>query len=148
MGIHSRARPTIVKQQFINSKCYYWKLYISVDSVWYLKYINRNTAAVVLVHIQFTPNFICKLVYTTLSVTTEDYKSKYCGLGLIESPIHTKFDIYACLLTLNKPIKNYRHRSTGSGTSHISQIGKLLSWVHGKSDSHQIWYLGLYSNSK
>ena len=59
------------------------------------------------------------------------------GLEHMEIPIHTKFDIQACILTLNNTTKNYRYRSTGSGTSHISQIGKLLSWVRGTSDSHQ-----------
>ena len=70
------------------------------------------------------------------------------GLEHMEIPIHTKFDIQACILTLNNTTKNYRHRRTGSGTSHISQIGKLGSWVHGTSDAHQIWYLGLYTDSK
>ena len=37
----------------------------------------------------------------------------------MERPIHTKFDILACILTT----KSYRHRSTGSCASHISQIG-------------------------
>ena len=54
-------------------------------------------------------------------------KSVNCGLEYMERPIHTKFDIKACMLTLNNTIKNYRHRSTGSGTAHISQIGKLLA---------------------
>ena len=45
-------------------------------------------------------------------------------------------------------LKLKKYRSTGSGTSHISQIGKLGSWAHGTSDSYQIWYLGLYTNSK
>ena len=36
----------------------------------------------------------------------------------MERPIHTKFDIWACILTLNNTTQNYRHRSTGSGTSH------------------------------
>ena len=49
------------------------------------------------------------------------------------------------MLTLNNTIKNYRHRSTGSGASHISQFG---NWVLEHMDSHQIWYLGLYTNSK
>ena len=35
-----------------------------------------------------------------------------------------------------------------SGTCHISQIGKLGAWAHGTSDSHEIWYLGLCTNSK
>ena len=34
------------------------------------------------------------------------------------------------LVYLNNTNKNYRHRSTGSGTSHISQIGKPVSSVH------------------
>ena len=38
----------------------------------------------------------------------------------MERPIHTKIKI-----TLNNTTKNKRHRSTGSGTSHMSQIGKL-----------------------
>ena len=42
---------------------------------------------------------------------------------------------------------NGLYRSTGSDTSHINQIGILQSWAHGTSDSHQIWYLGLYTNS-
>ena len=46
------------------------------------------------------------------------------------------------MLTLNNATKNYRRRFIGSGASHISQILKLLSWVHRTSDSHQIWYLG------
>ena len=41
----------------------------------------------------------------------------------MERPIHTKINILACMLTLNNTTKNYRHVSTGSGTSHISQIG-------------------------
>ena len=56
----------------------------------------------------------------------------------MERPNHTKFDIYAFILTLNNTTKNYRHRSIGSGTFHISQIGKLGSCAHGTSDSHQI----------
>ena len=39
-------------------------------------------------------------------------------------PILTKVDILACILTVNNTTKNYRHRQTESGTSHISQIGK------------------------
>ena len=31
--------------------------------------------------------------------------------------------------------------------SHINQTGILGSWAHGTSDSHQLWYLGLYTNS-
>ena len=34
--------------------------------------------------------------------------------------------------------------AAGSGSSHINQKGIPGSWPHGKSDSHQIWYLGLY----
>ena len=41
----------------------------------------------------------------------------------MERPIHTKFDIWACIPTLNNSAKNYRHRCTLSGTLHISQIG-------------------------
>ena len=41
----------------------------------------------------------------------------------MERPIYTKFDISACILTLNNTTKNYRHRCIGSETSHISQIG-------------------------
>ena len=43
---------------------------------------------------------------------------------------------------------NCPHRSTGSGTSHISQIGVLGSGAHGTSDARQILYLGLYTNYK
>ena len=75
-------------------------------------------------------------------------KSIFWGLGHMELQIPTKFDFRAGILILINTIKNYTHLSTGSGTSHISQIGKLGSWAHGTSDSHQIWYLGLYTNSK
>ena len=56
----------------------------------------------------------------------------------MEHPINIKFNIY------------YSHRSTGSGTSHSSQIGILGSLEHGTSDSHQIkatlkQFLGLYA---
>ena len=54
-------------------------------------------------------------------------KSVNWGLEHMERPIRTKFDILTCILTLNNTTKNYRHRSTGSGTSHKSQIGKLGS---------------------
>ena len=36
-------------------------------------------------------------------------------------------------------IENGLGRSTGSGTSHINQIGIPGSSAHGKSDSHQIY---------
>ena len=65
----------------------------------------------------------------------------------MERPIHTKFYIKACILTLKNGTKNYRHRLTGSGSSHISQIGKLGACAHGTSDSYQIGYLSLYTNS-
>ena len=42
----------------------------------------------------------------------------------MEGPLHTKFDIEACILTINNTTKNNRHRCTGSDTSHMSQIGK------------------------
>ena len=54
-------------------------------------------------------------------------KSVNWGLEYMERPIHTKFDIYACMLTPNNTTKNYRHRCTGPGTLHIGQIGKLGS---------------------
>ena len=60
-------------------------------------------------------------------------------LEYMERPIHTKFDIKACILTLNNTTKNYRH---------ISKICKLGSWAHGTSDSYQMGYLGFYTNSK
>ena len=41
----------------------------------------------------------------------------------MERPIHTKFDIQACVLTLNNTNKNKRHQCMGSGASHLSQIG-------------------------
>ena len=43
----------------------------------------------------------------------------------MERPIHTKIHIQASMLTLNNTKKNYRYRSTGSGTSHVNKIGKL-----------------------
>ena len=58
------------------------------------------------------------------------------GLGLMERPIRTKFNIYTYIPTLNNTTKNYSF--TGSGTSHISIIGILGSWAHVMSDSHQI----------
>ena len=64
----------------------------------------------------------------------------------MERPIHTKFDIQACIRTLNNTTKDYPHGSTGSGTSHIRQVGILGSWAHLTSNSHQIEYLGLYAN--
>ena len=65
-------------------------------------------------------------------------KSVYRSLGHIERPIRNKFNIYACIPTLNNTTENYPHRSTGSGTSHSSQIGILGSRAHGTPDSHQI----------
>ena len=50
----------------------------------------------------------------------------------------TKFNILASILSLNMTTKNFADRSTGSGTFHISQIGKLGFGIHGTSDSHQI----------
>ena len=74
-------------------------------------------------------------------------KSVNWGLEHMERPNYTKFNIQACMLTPNNNTKNYRHRCTGPGTSYISKIGKLGSWAHGTSDSHKIWYVGLYNNS-
>ena len=54
-------------------------------------------------------------------------KSVYWDFGHMERPILTKFDIQACNLALNNSAKNYPHWSTGSGTSHRSQIGILES---------------------
>ena len=56
----------------------------------------------------------------------------------MERSIHTKFDAKAPILTLNGISKNDPYQSTGSGTSHMSEIGILKSWAHGMSDSHQI----------
>ena len=47
------------------------------------------------------------------------------------------------LPNINTTTKNYLIRSTRSGTSDISQISTLRPWAHGRSDSHQISYLGL-----
>ena len=47
----------------------------------------------------------------------------------MERPIHTKFNIWACIPTLNNNTKTFPHRSTGSGTS------------HGTSESHKNLYL-------
>ena len=66
----------------------------------------------------------------------------------MERPIRKKCDNGAGILTLNNTTENYSHRFSGSGTSHISQIGILGSGAHGTSDAHQILYLGLYTNSK
>ena len=90
---------------------------------------------------------VLKMGYIGLQDTTGT-KAVYRDIGHMESPIRTKFNISACILTLNNTTKNDSHRSTGSGTSHISQIAMLGSWAHGTSDSRQIWYLGLYTNPK
>ena len=66
----------------------------------------------------------------------------------MESPIRTEFDIKACIPTRNNTTKSYLHRSTGSGTSHSSQIGIMESGGHGTCDSYQVKYLGLYANYK
>ena len=66
----------------------------------------------------------------------------------MERAIHTKFDIYACILTLSMITKNYPDRFPDSATFHISQIGILVSWAYGTSDLHQMWYLCLCNNSK
>ena len=60
------------------------------------------------------------------------------GLQHMENPIHTKFNIKACIATLNNTTKNHSRRLTGNDISHISQIGILGSSAYGKSDSHQI----------
>ena len=46
----------------------------------------------------------------------------YQGLKHMEGPIRTRFDIQSSIPTLNNTTKNYPHRCTGPGTSHISQI--------------------------
>ena len=38
------------------------------------------------------------------------------------------------------PKMNGLYRFTGSGNSHINQIGILGSWALGTSDGQQIWY--------
>ena len=65
-------------------------------------------------------------------------KLLYWGLGHIERAIRTNLNISVCISTVNNTTKNYPHRSTGSGTSHSSQIGVLGSWAHRTSDLHQI----------
>ena len=52
-------------------------------------------------------------------------KSVYWGLEDMEHPIHTKFNIYDCLLTINVISKNDLEWITGAGTSHI---GKVNEW--------------------
>ena len=54
-------------------------------------------------------------------VPTTHIKSRYRGLGLIERPIHTKFDNWACILILNVITGNDLDRFTASGTSDIDQ---------------------------
>ena len=69
----------------------------------------------------------------------------------MERPIHTKFDIQACILTLNNTTKGDRHRSTVSSTSHI----KLVNWglehmespIHTKFDI-QAYILTLNNTTK
>ena len=56
-------------------------------------------------------------------------KCVYWGLGLIERPIHTKFDIYVYIPTLNNTTKNYSYRCTVSDTSNINQTGIPGSWA-------------------
>ena len=56
--------------------------------------------------------------------------------------------MYAYKLTLSVASENCLHRSTGSGTCHISQICFLGSWTHGSSDLQQIWFLTLYTYSE
>ena len=53
-------------------------------------------------------------------------------------PIHTKFNIQDCMLTINMITKNDLDWITGCGTSHISKIGILRSFAHETSGSHQI----------
>ena len=64
--------------------------------------------------------------------------------GHMGPPIHTTCDIYSCIPTLNNTNKNYPHRYTGSGTSHISQIGILGSWGHGTS-THTKFHIWAYT---
>ena len=45
-------------------------------------------------------------------------------------------------------LTNGLYHCTLSGTSHINYSGIPGSWAHGKSASHQIRYVGLYTNSK
>ena len=65
----------------------------------------------------------------------------------MERPIRTKFDIQACIPTLNNTTKNYPDPFTGSGTSHINQIDIQGSCALQTFDSHQNLYLGLYNNN-
>ena len=53
-------------------------------------------------------------------------KSVNWGLEHMERPIRTKFDRVS-IQAQSSTAKNYRYRSTESGTCHISQIGKLGS---------------------
>ena len=66
----------------------------------------------------------------------------------MERLIRTKFDIQACILTVNNATKNCPHRVTGCGTSHISKIATLESRAHATFDSLQILHLGLFANYK
>ena len=62
----------------------------------------------------------------------------YWDLGHIESPIRTNVNSKVCIHIPTNTTENYPHRFTGSGSSHLNQVGILGSWVHGISHSHQI----------
>ena len=66
----------------------------------------------------------------------------------MEVSIRTKIDIQACILTFKVITKNYLDWSTKSGTTHVIQSGKLGSSTNEMSESHETWYLGLYTNFK
>ena len=55
-------------------------------------------------------------------------KSRNWGLMHTERPIFTKFNIKACMLSLNVITENNLDRSKESGTSHIDQIEMLGIW--------------------
>ena len=65
-------------------------------------------------------------------------KPVYWGLWHMERPTDTKFDIKACILTLNVITKYYFNRFSGYGTAHLSQIGIQASCAHETFDSDQI----------
>ena len=81
-----------------------------------------------------------------LIITPENMSAKFKFLNFLKTQITNCFldnntpptDINSLTLhdalPINNTTKNYRHRSTGSGNSHISQISNLVLWQLEKFD--------------
>ena len=96
-------------------------------------------------------NSLCNFKNVHLSTTFSEGIVLWAKITIIwhnVEYINQQLGVYDKYINLRPQTSFTVPRSTASGTSHISKIEKLGSCTHEKSDSYQIWYLGLYTNSK